>query len=203
METLRNKTTPFYRPQVGVQEYLLVAPLNKKLSEKIKAEKESFAQTFFHKDSFQSTPNLVIAKFNAREEMEETMVRYMQRIIMQQNSFEVALNNYSGFPLSTIYLRVQNQQPFRRLIKELKVVGEYVSSCFCPPIEFTSTPHIVIAKNLPDSLYLKAMMHYSQKTFHETFLLNELKLVRRNSEFDAEKSINVFGMRPSENTLYN
>jgi 2'-5' RNA ligase len=113
------------------------------------------------------------------------------------------LNNYSGFPPHKIYLRVQNQQPFRQLAKELKAVSNYIDSCSCPPAKLVTNPHVTIAQRLPETVYLKALLDYGQKTFHETFMVNELVLLRRTSPYDACKCINIFPLQPSENTLLN
>ncbi|MFN3930073.1 MAG: type VII toxin-antitoxin system MntA family adenylyltransferase antitoxin, partial [Thermoflexus sp.] len=50
--------------------------------------------------------------------MEETIIRYMHRICSRQHVFEVALNNYSGYPPHSIYLRVQDHHPFRQLVSQ-------------------------------------------------------------------------------------
>jgi 2'-5' RNA ligase len=140
--------------------------------------------------------------------MEETIIRYTQRVCSQQPSFEVELNNYSGFPPHTIYLRVQNPEPFKQLAKELKVVSNYINSCSCPPASLKTNPHLPIAGKLPESIYTKALTEYSKKSFHETFMVKELILLRRSHPYDTSKTIHVFhlqpaGYRPFTNTLFN
>ncbi len=49
------------------------------------------------------------------ERMEDTLIRWMQRAVAEQENFVVQLNNYSGFPGRAIFLRVQNPDPFREL----------------------------------------------------------------------------------------
>jgi 2'-5' RNA ligase len=166
-------------------------------------EKQNFFAQYKQKTAIETKPHITIATFVAREEMEETISRYMHRILVKQESFEVALNNYSGFPPHSVYVRVQNPERFRQFGKELKAVDDYISSCLCPPLKLIRNPHVSIAKRLPESLYLEVMMDYSRKTFHETFMVSELVLLRRNSEFETEKAINVFRLHPSANTLYN
>lgn len=194
--------------QVGLYEYLLVAHPDASVNEKVMAEKESFSTEYQQKIAAKTKPHITVANFMAREAMEETILRYTQRICSQQQSFEVALNNYSGFPPHTIYLRVQNKQPFKQLAKELKVVSNYVSSCSCPPVKLITNPHLSIARRLPEIIYLKAMMDYSQKTFHETFMVNELVLLRRSNQYDTCKAVHVFRLQPAQdrflgNLLFN
>ena len=203
METLVTKTQLVHWPQTGLLHYSLVVPLGEDLAAKVTEEKQIFCEKYKHKKSLKTPPYITLASFQAREAMEETLVRYMQRVFMQQQSFEVALNNYSGFPLHTIFLRVQNQQPLKQLVKQLHVVDNYIDSCSCSPIKPATNPQVVIANDLPEAVYLQAIFEYSQRTFHETFIVNELVLLRRNNEYDAGKSINIFGLRPAANTLYN
>ncbi len=188
-------------PHPGLYEYLLVSHPDTSVNQKVMAEKEIFTADYQQKIAAKTKPHITVANFVAREAMEETIIRYTQRICSQQHSFEVALNNYSGFPPHTIYLRVQNPQPFKQLAKELKVVSNYVSSCSCPPVKLITNPHLSIARGLPETIYLKAMMDYSQKTFHETFMLNELILLRRSNQYDTYKIIHVFRLQPSHTGL--
>jgi 2'-5' RNA ligase len=189
--------------QAKLQEYSLVAIPDSKVFDKVMEEKRNFSAYYKQETTVETKPHITVAKFVAREEMEETISRYMQRILVKQESFEVALNNYSGFPPHSIYVRVQNPEHFRQFGLELKVVNDYITSCFCPPITLVKNPHVSIAKALPESLYLKVMMDYSQKSFHETFMVNELVLLRRKSEYETGKAINIFRLHPSANTLYN
>lgn len=184
--------------EIGLYEYLLVAHPDSIVSSKIMAERESFSLDYHHKMAAATRPHITIANFLANEAMEDTIIRYTQRICCQQQSFEVSLNNYSGFPPHSVYLRVQNPQPFKQLAKELKVISGYVNSCSCPPVKLTTNPHLTIAGRLPETIYLKAMMDYSQKTFHETFVVDALVLLRRSSEFDDCKVIQVFGLQPQD-----
>ncbi len=52
--------------------------------------------------------------------MEDTLIRWIQRICNRYSSFDLTLNNYSGFPPHTIYLRVQDPEPFRELMRQLR-----------------------------------------------------------------------------------
>jgi 2'-5' RNA ligase len=140
--------------------------------------------------------------------MEDTLIRYTQRVCSEQASFNVELNNYSGFPPHTIYLRVQNPEPFKHLSKELKVISNYIDSCSCPPVKFISNPHLTIARGIPSSIFNEVLIEYSQKTFYESFMVNELVLLRRSSQYDSCKTVQVLhlqppGYKPFTNALFN
>jgi 2'-5' RNA ligase len=191
------------RLQAGLQEYSIIANTDVNVREKIMHEKQNFYKLFGNHVSSEPGTHITIASFMAREEMEETIFRYMQRILMQHEAFEVALNNYSSFLPGSIHLRVQNVQRFKKIATDLQVVNDYLNSCICPPVNFTKQLHVNVAKDVPERFYLPVMLDYSQRTFHETFMVNELVLLRRIHKYETEKVVNIFRLQPASNTLYN
>ena len=183
-------------------EYLLVLHPDSEVYKKVELEKQSFYNEYSDEIAIKTTPHITVANFFARETMEETLIKWIQRICNQRERFTVTLNNYSGFPPHTIYLRVQNEKPFHQLVNQLKVVDTYISSCSCPPMRLISKPHLKIAQELSKEIYFKALTQYAHKSFHESFVVNELLLLRRENQFDSCKPINVFGLPPA-NTLFN
>lgn len=179
----------------GLQQYSLIVHPSVEVTAKINAEKQFFFSRYGHTQK--NKPSIAIAHFFAKDMMEETLLRFMQRIFSNHAAFETTLNNYSGFPNGSIYVRVQNQQPFKQLVKDLTTVDNYIHSCECPPIQLISSPHISIANHLPESIYLQAIADYSRKDFHETFTVTEVILLRRNSAFDNCKTVQVFSLFPS------
>ncbi|MEO8415130.1 MAG: 2'-5' RNA ligase family protein [Ginsengibacter sp.] len=179
-------------------EYMLAAKPDAAVCEKVMTERQIFYDTYKEGAAGNTKPHIAVSSFFAREEMEETIIRWVQRICGKQQGFAVTLNNYSGFPPGTIYLRVQNVKPFQHLAKELHVINTYVSDCLCPPVKFVSKPYITLAGCLPEEIFFKALIQYAHKSFHETFLVNELQLLKRKHQYDTCKSINVFGLQPAE-----
>jgi 2'-5' RNA ligase len=173
-------------------EYLLIAHPDKEVNEKVMAEKEIFYDDFKERIAVKTQLHITVASFHAKESMEDTIIRWMQKIFVNQQSFPVTLNNYSGFPPHTIYLRIQNATPFHQLAKELKVLNEYISSCSCPPMKLISKPHLSIAGKLPEEIYFRALAQYAHKSFHESFMVNELLLLKRSAPDETCKKIYVF-----------
>ena len=192
--TLTNKT--FSSSQVILWEYLLVAHPDASVNARVMAEKESFSAQYKVPVAIKTKPNITVANFLAKEEMEETIIRWMHRIISMQKSFTITLDQFSGFKPHTIYLRVQDHQPFQQLAKELKVVDEYVKSYGCPEMHLNKFPHLTIARRLPGSTYEQAIADYSIKSFHASFEVKDLVLLRRQHPFDSCKQVNVFGLTP-------
>lgn len=202
MEGVVTKTQTRSWGQFNLFEYLLVAHPDSAVNAKVLVEKQNFYDQYGQKVAVRTQPHITLAAFVAWEEMEDTLIKWIQRICSTKQSFNVMLNNYSGFPPHTVYLRIQNQQPFKQLANELKVIDNYVRSSGCPPAHFIKNPHLTIAKKLPENVYFKALMDYSQKTFHENFTVNQLVLLRRANQFDTCKSVYVFHLQPANN-LFN
>lgn len=180
-----------------IREYRLVASPSTPVLEKVKAEKRYFLNRYQQKQQTNTASNITLVSFLAKEVMEETIIRWVQRVCSQQRGFPVMLNNYSGKPPHTIYLRVQDPSPFREMAKQLNVVNDYVKANGCPSAQFTMHPYISIAKGLPEPLYTKAMFEYSQRTFCESFVVNDLRLLRKE-DFGEYKLITVFRLLPSD-----
>jgi 2'-5' RNA ligase len=141
-------------------------------------------------------PHITLAAFQAGEETEDTVIRWIQRICHQRRSFDIALNNYSGIPPHTIYLRVQDPQPLRDLMQQLQAIDEFIRSSGWPPVNLTGRLYLSIAGGLTEKVYNKAMPDYSRKTFHGIFRVDELVLLKRRHSFDPCKTVNVFRLSP-------
>ena len=104
----------------GLFEYLLVGHPDADVYNKVMEEKQLFSAEYGEKIAIKTKPHITVANFLASEAMEPTIIKWMQRICGAQQSFTVTLNNYSGFPPHTIFLRVQNPQPFSATGKAIK-----------------------------------------------------------------------------------
>lgn len=193
---------PLPQPKFGMWEYLLVANPDEAINEMVKAEKELFYKQFGEKIAVKTKPHITVANFMAMENMEHTVINWLQRICGQQRSFSVMLNNYSGFPTGAIYLRVQNPKPFQYLAKQLKVINDYVLSYDCPAAHIVKTPHMTIARKLSADVYEKAMYDYAAKDFNGSFMVTKLILLRRRNQLDACKQVGVFSFLPETSTLF-
>jgi hypothetical protein len=200
-ETVSSPVMPQWPPP-GLKEYLLAALPDDPVGNRVMAEKRSFAGRYGIAAAAIGRPHIPVAGFWAKEEMEATLIRWIQRICSLHKSFPVTLNNYSGIPAHTVYLQVQDPLPFRQLAQQLKVVEEYVSAGGSPPAASGSRPRIAIAAGLAEPVYHKAMLDYSQKTFHETFTVQRLLLLKREPPQAACETVNVFPLLPQDTLLF-
>jgi 2'-5' RNA ligase len=203
MNTELGRFVPEYISQTSESyEYLLVVHPPHEVNNQLKEEKENFSSRYKVSIAKKTLPHITVADFLAKEEMEETIIRYMRRIFSMQTSFWVTLNNYSGFPEHTVFARVQDHQPFKQLATSLKAIDQYIRSNGCPPAKLITYPHLSIARQLQQNIYEEAMFEYSKKTFYASFEVSELILLKRKDQFDTCRQVNVFKLPPANN-LFN
>lgn len=183
--------------QKGLEEYRLLVQPGLDICAMIGEEKQYFKENFPERARLLCTPEIIIGVFQATEVMEETLIRWMQRVCMQLKSFTVALNNYSSFPAHTIYLRVQDHEPFRQLKKQLKVIDEYLISSGVGGVYWFDRPYITMSDNLSSEQFEKAIVEYAPKTFNASFLASELMLVKRSTKKETCKLVNRFHLLPA------
>jgi 2'-5' RNA ligase len=194
------KNAPFSWNGSGHREYSLVIYPDAVVYEKIMAEKQRFFMNYGVEAVIKTFPYIMVAGFYAGEGMEETLIRWIQRICSQHNSFEVTLNNYSGFPQHSIYLRIQDPQPLQQLANQLKMLDSHVQTM--TGNAFERIPHLTLANELPEPVYQKTMPVYSRKTFRARFMATELVLLGRDHPFAASKPITVFRFLPANHKSY-
>lgn len=176
-------------------EYLLVVSPSKEVFDKVAGEKTNFYENYGYKLAIQTKPHITIANFLAKEEMEATLSRWIQNICNLQSSFTVTVNNYGGFPPHTIYLRIQNPEPFNKLANALKILDGFIRSNECPPLKLIAKPHLSIAGKLPQFIYETAIKEYAGKTFCESFTVDRLMLLKRDAYMKCDP-INTFVLPP-------
>jgi 2'-5' RNA ligase len=181
--------------QYGFYEYLLMVHPDAAVNEMLLAEKQSFSEKYHLNTAKKTKPHITVANFLAKETMEPTLIRWMERALTEQTRFEVTLNNYSGFPSHTIFWRVQNPAPFFAIGNSLKVIQQYLAMNDCPEIKFIHKPHLTLCRRLPEQVYYYGMLDYSQRIFHESFDVNELVLIKRKHQFDTCQQVNVFALK--------
>ncbi|GAC1440993.1 MAG: hypothetical protein NVSMB63_08230 [Sediminibacterium sp.] len=188
----------FSKPQTDhLCSYLLVAYPDADARALIAAEKAWLTAKYQTAGSVDTGAAITLACFLAREDMEETIIRWMHRIISNQKSFSVKLHQYSGSQAQGIYLRVEDLQPFQQLARELKIVDQYVQGNGCPDMKISTNPHLPLAVDFAEKAYSDIMTDYALRSFQATFELTELVLLRRQHRFDHCKQVNVFGLQPA------
>jgi len=136
-------------------------------------------------------PHITLATFQAKEMMEEVLVRWIQNICLLEPSFEIRLNNFSGHPSHSIFVRIQDTAGFSGLVKRLGMIDTFVQANECPPIHF-GKPGLSIAEGLPEALYSPVLTHFASECFSASFSVHEILLVRRWWEGEPYETVRRF-----------
>jgi hypothetical protein len=169
-------------------EYKLSIQPDEDIIHQVQLEQKLFAQQFGSCAHFDK-PEIVLATFQAREELEPTLLRWLQNIAHLQPFFVVALNNFNGLPYHTIYVRVMDKMPFQNLLVRLSALEEFMQSNACPPMHFCFTPLLAIASELPKPVYEQSVAEYTSRNFTASFPVNTLLLWKKEK---AEQSFRLF-----------
>ena len=188
--------------EMNLWEYMLLANPDETVNEKVMLEKKYFEDKYETEIATKTLPHITIANFLAKELLEDRIGRLLQNICNQQYSFTVGLNNFSGFPTHAIFIRVQNPQPFKRLANGLQALDDLLKVNECPPLQLSSRPHMTIARQLDEDIYNVAIKEYAEKDFYETFAVEKLVLLKRDSRYKKWQHVNYFYL-PPERTLFN
>jgi hypothetical protein len=192
-----NDQAAFHQPIQDLWEYRLVVYPGQDVYNKITEEIMFFDESFHQSTAGKSKPHISIIGFLAKEVMEETMNRWIQNICNLLPPFTVTLNNYSGYPPHTIYLRIQDAAPFRQLANQLKIIDGFIQSNDCPPIHLFTSPHLVLAGPLPEPVYDQAIKEFAHRCFHESFRVEKLVLLKKAWEGGTYELVNTFTLNPA------
>ncbi len=186
-----------YNLAKGLFEYILIVSPGKDVYDKVMEEKRYFCNNY-QPVAIKTKPHITLSSFLAWDSMEDSLIHWLQRIASQHRSFDVTLNNYSGFPSHTVYIRIQNPVPFKMLASKLEAIAPYIKTLTSKTQKFSSYPHISIARKLPADVYENAIKDYSEKDFNASFNVSELVLLRRQHQFDKCKEIGIFRLLPND-----
>jgi 2'-5' RNA ligase len=187
----------------GVWEHLLVVNPGSDITKRIEAEKQTFKSKYNEPAAVMAQPHITLAAFLATEQMEATLIRWIQNICNAHARFPVLLRNFSGFVPHTIYLQVQNPEPFKQLGKSMNALDHFIRANECPPLKLTTTPYLTLARHLSEDTYFKALPTYLQRSFQQSFIATELTLIRRATSSGRCQTVHVFPLAPEQPMLSN
>jgi len=193
MPTIRHATTG--RTKNLLWDYFLITQPDDPVSEKIRNEQQHFSEHYHPQTP--ARPHIAIAHFQAKEAMEETLIRWIQNICRLQHRFKVTLLNFSGSIPFSISLPVQDPKPFMQLTNSLKILNGFIQSNECPPLCVETHPHLTLAGNLPQPVYEQAKQEYPRRSFQASFAVEKLLLVRRDGSAGSCQLVNTFTLPPA------
>lgn len=141
-------------------------------------------------------PVLTIARFQAREEMEGTLLRWINRILGSQSAFQFAFNNYGSMPGKPLYWRIQDATPFRKLTDSLRVLEGWLQGNGCKGLEVTAHPRLHLLDGLELNIEREVLLAFSASTYHEVVEVVELELLAGEPWSDEYRLVSRFSLLP-------
>lgn len=124
-----------------------------------------------------ATP-LLLASFEAREDMEDTLLRWLQRITGQQESFTIQFNNYGSTPACSLYVRLQDPKRLRQLSESFRVLDNLVRSEAGDGLQLHQHPRIPMAATLDPAQEMAVLLDFSGRSFSAAMQVEELVLMK-------------------------
>lgn len=158
--------------------YQLQVKLSASLEARVKQEQDYALNRFGAAAFSEVSPELVLARFEAREDIEETLLRWMQRIVGQQEAFSVIINNYGSMPGYPLYLRVQDPRPFREITNGLRAIDGLLRNNDCNGLQVYHHPRLVVTRKISKKQEMEILLEFSGRLFREELEIEELVLVK-------------------------
>lgn len=142
-------------------------------------------------------PALTLARFQAREEMETTLIRWMNRILSNQESFSFAFNNYGSKPGALLYWRIQDGSPFKVLVDSLRVLDGWIQGNGGGPMQLLQFPRLVLMEEIHPLIERKVLMAFSSCCHHLESSATELELFVQEPWTGESRLISRFSLLPT------
>ena len=178
------------------RDYSLVVFPEGEGGERVKQLAGNFHHTFRGGQWPQEAPLIELASFRGREAMEETLIRWIQRVCHMQRRFWVQLNGFCEKHSGGLYLQVQDHRPFAKIAGSLSVVDQYIQSCGGPPVDWIQAPHCRITDTATTNEYDQTKKWFSAQPFHADFFVHSLVLMKQVSDSGSAELVNVFPLLP-------
>jgi 2'-5' RNA ligase len=170
-------------------EYRLVIPAEEPVSRQLKQLRKEWETAYGARSVSDKPPSITVACFEAREEMEDILIRWIQKICDHQTSFLVTLNNFSAIPPQVVYVRVQEEAPFQKIAAQLRTLEAFMKKDNGRKAKIFEKPFIKLG-SFPKGTSQKDWFHYSHQLFHAAFEARKLVLFRQ--EKGNWKMVSVF-----------
>jgi hypothetical protein len=183
-----------------LNEYVLAGQIGKELMPLLLQEQELLS-VYCDPEKMCGRLFLNIAGFHASEGMENTVIRWLQKIVNELDSFPVQLRRYGGLQACSIFLESASSNDLSAFKTHLSPIDNYIQSYECPPVHVRSHPFVQMTADMNGFEYERTFTNFRLRKFSEQFVLSELLLLRREAGTDEYRQIAVLGLQPLNNSI--
>jgi 2'-5' RNA ligase len=184
----------FQLPGLHMYEYLLVLNIPGELRERIEEERSGLTEKYSIDQPRAGRPNISLVRFSAMKMMEERIVQKLQLIAAEEKPFVIDLQDYGGYPMHAIFIRIANQQRVLQFIKKLKQGRRLMKAAGEEPY-FLQDPVIALAGRISKEKYVEAMKEYLHKKFSGKFVADSFILLKRAKNETTYQVVRRFGFQ--------
>jgi hypothetical protein len=142
-----------------------------------------------------SLPSITLVAFRGREAMEDTIIRWVQRVCRMQRRFQISLGHPKPHPAGGWRMGVTDAAPLCQLAEKLSVIDDYINTCRMGPVH-RETNHVCRQEGLPIETNLTAIpMEETEKPF-ACFMAHSLVLTRQAYAGSSTEIVNLFAFLP-------
>ena len=145
------------------------------------------------------TPDIPIATFRGREAMEETLVRWIQRICRPHPGFSLTVCDPVVFPDLSLRMKVRDVDSLERIIQALGVLETYIRSCGTGPVEWVRTPYSRLGKATPPHGAGRSASGLGEYGMEAEFPVHRLVLERRMNGEEGSEVVCICPLQPRRN----
>lgn len=120
-----------------------------------------------------------IAHFQALQRHEDTIGRWTQRICSEQQSMGISFNNLSGSPSQTVFARILDAAPLKKLVAQLQKLDLYLTGNGQGPLRTTNRFSMTIADGLPADGFENLLYRLGKLEFNDQVQINKLELQKK------------------------
>ena len=125
---------------------------------------------------------LEVARFEALSRLEDTIGRWTQRICGEQQTIELVVNNFSGTPSQTLFARILDQAPLKKLVAQLRKLDQYLTGNGQQPLTAVNRFSLTIAEDVHTAGFENLLYRLGRVEFTEKIQVKKLLLQKREKQ---------------------
>lgn len=133
---------------------------------------------------------LTLARFQVKEAMEETLIRWIQNICRLQRGIRIKFIVKGASPAAL--LEIQDLKPLLQLANSIKIIDGFVQSNECPPVWVASRMDLSLPIHQP--VHLESKTGFTEADCRIAFPVEKIQLVKRKGPYETFQLVNSFSL---------
>jgi hypothetical protein len=140
-------------------------------------------------------PCITLASFRGREAMEDTLIRWVQRVCRMHSRFQITLETPRPHPAGGWRMPVTENEQLKGLAQKLTIVDDYIRSCSMGPVHWETT-HTCRQETINRSTETEQYLIPHDNGPFAAFLAHSLVLTRQSYAGSPIEIVNLFAFMP-------